>query len=192
MLAWIGQVVTPTRRCVVRRGVSCERVPGQPRRRRPASAVRWRQYARCSRVATHDVSHCSKRRHHALRPARVEAGDSVRIQRGHDPTGPAPPHRARLHRTRAHRWRPSLDTVAVVVDKLAPVDAKPPEPAEPPERVNAPEKPQRRRPHWPRPSLPRPSSPAVTKICDEHGGDGGTLSDGTPRCPQCRQRRAPP
>lgn len=32
------------------------------------------------------------------------------------------------------RWR-------IVVDKLAPTDAKPPEPAQPPERVNAPEKP---------------------------------------------------
>ena len=80
----------------------------------------------------------------------------------------------------------------IVVNKFAPADAESPEPAEAPGRVNASEKPQRRRPHWSRPSLPRPSSPAVTKICDEHGGDGGTLSDGSPRCPQCRRRRVPP
>jgi hypothetical protein len=83
------------------------------------------------------------------------------------------------------RWR-------IVVDKLAPPDAKPPEPPQPPERVNAPEKPQRRRPHWPRPSFSRPTSTAVTTICPEHGGDGGTLPSGAPRCPQCRQRRGPP
>ena len=94
------------------RAVCRERVPGHPRRRRPAAAVRWRQFARGSRVAAHDVSHCSKRRHHALRPARVEAGDSVRIQRRHDPTGPATTRRARLHRTCAHRRRTSLDALA--------------------------------------------------------------------------------
>jgi hypothetical protein len=83
------------------------------------------------------------------------------------------------------RWR-------IVVDKLAPPDAKLPETPQPPERVNAPEKPQRRRPHWPRPSFSRPTSTAVTTICPEHGGDGGTLPNGAPRCPQCRQRRGPP
>jgi hypothetical protein len=74
----------------------------------------------------------------------------------------------------------------IVVDKLAPADAQPPE------RVNAPEKPQRRRPHWPRPRSSRSPSTAITTICADHGGDGGTLRDGTPRCPQCRRRRAPP
>jgi hypothetical protein len=83
------------------------------------------------------------------------------------------------------RWR-------IVVDKLAPADAKPPEPAQP-ERVNAPERPQHRRPHWPRrPSFSQPSSPAVTTICSDHGCDGGTLANGAPRCPQCRRHRGPP
>lgn len=36
----------------------------------------------------------------------------MRIQRGHDPTGPPLSRRARLHRTCAHRRRTSLDTVA--------------------------------------------------------------------------------
>jgi len=80
----------------------------------------------------------------------------------------------------------------VVVDKLGPADARPPEPAESPERVNGPEEPQRKWPRWSRPREVRPSSPAVTTICPEHGGDGGTLSNGTPRCPQCRQHRGPP
>ena len=191
MLAWIGQVVTLN--ASVCGAVCRERVPGQPRRRRPAPPVRWRQYACRSRVASHDVSHCPKRRHHALRPARVEAGTLCEYSVATIQRARALPHRARLHRTRAHRWRASLDSLADSGRQARPGrqpnrQNRP----QPPERVNAPEKPQRRRPHWPRPSLPRPSSPAVTTICDEHGGDGGTLSDGTPRCPQCRQRRAPP
>ena len=34
-------------------------------------------------------------------------------------------------------------------------------------------------------------STIVTTICDAHGGDGGTLPDGTPRCPQCRHVPGP-
>ena len=119
---------------------------------------------------------------------RATSSRAMRIQRGHHPPG-----RRRLvehgyiERVRIGGGRLSTHW-RIVVDKLAPADAKPPEPPQPPERVNAPEKPQRRRPHWPRPSFSRPSSPAVTTICAEHGGDGGTLSDGTPRCPQCRRR----
>ncbi len=82
------------------------------------------------------------------------------------------------------RWK-------IVVDKLAPPDSKPPKP-QPPEHVNAPGKAQPRRPPWFRPGPSRPTSNAVTTICPEHGGDGGTLADGRPRCPQCRQRRRPP
>jgi len=77
------------------------------------------------------------------------------------------------------RWR-------IVVGKLAPADAQPPE------HVNAPGRPQPRRPHWPRPRPGRTASTAVTTICPEHGGDGGTLPSGAPRCPQCRQHRGPP
>ena len=83
------------------------------------------------------------------------------------------------------RWR-------IVVDKLAPPGSKAPEQPQPPERVNAADKPAPRRPHWFRPRSSRPTSNAVSTICPEHGGDGGTLSDGRPRCPQCRQRRGPP
>ena len=42
---------------------------------------------------------------------------------------------------------------------------------------------------WPWTKPRHPASTIVTSICDEHGGDGGTLADGTPRCPQCRSRR---
>ena len=81
------------------------------------------------------------------------------------------------------RWR-------IVVDKLAPVGTKPPEQPQLPDRVNAPSsKAQSWRPHWPRREPASPSSPAVLTICADHGGDGGSLSDGTPRCPQCRARQ---
>ena len=50
------------------------------------------------------------------------------------------------------RWR-------IVVDKLAPADAKPPEPAQPPERVNAPEK-----PHF--------TSAQVVTLWAYHGAEG--------------------
>jgi hypothetical protein len=83
------------------------------------------------------------------------------------------------------RWR-------IVVDKLAPPGTKPPEPSPRPERVNASDKAQPRRARWFGPRPNPPSSTAVTTICPEHGGDGRLLSDGRPRCPQCRQRQSPP
>ena len=51
--------------------------------------------------AADDVQDCPKRRNHALRPAGEQARSAVRIQLGHDPSGRALPHRARLHRASA-------------------------------------------------------------------------------------------
>ena len=77
----------------------------------------------------------------------------------------------------------------IVVDKLAPPAEHLPEPSK--QRATSPLGPPR--PHrWPWTNMRRPTSTVVTSICAEHGGDGGTLADGTPRCPQCRSRRGPP
>ncbi len=78
------------------------------------------------------------------------------------------------------RWR-------VAVDKLAQFAPKTPEhtpTAQPPEPAKAP-----RSPRWPWAKPKAPVSTIVTTVCSEHGGDGGQLHDGTPRCPQCRRRR---
>jgi hypothetical protein len=78
------------------------------------------------------------------------------------------------------RWR-------VAVDKLVQFAPKKPEhttTAQPPEPVE----PSRSR-RWAWPSSKAPVSTIVTTVCPEHGGDGGQLHDGTPRCPQCRRRR---
>jgi hypothetical protein len=79
----------------------------------------------------------------------------------------------------------------IVVERLAPPDSTlPAQPQSPPsEREDAPGGTQPRRPRWFR----RPTAPAAsnagTTICADHGGDGGMLSNGQPRCPQCRRRR---
>ncbi len=88
----------------------------------------------------------------------------------------------------ATRWR-------VVVERLANFATTPPAapsgPAAPPS-TNA--RPSRWRwaSSWRDRSRIVTSSPAVTLICPDHGGDGGTLADGSPRCPQCRQSQARP
>jgi len=77
------------------------------------------------------------------------------------------------------RWR-------VIVDKLreaAPAPAEEPPPS--PDTSEQPAPRPRRRPWFSHQS----TSTAVASICPEHGGDGGTLKNGMPRC---RQRRAPP
>jgi hypothetical protein len=80
------------------------------------------------------------------------------------------------------RWR-------VVVEKLAQFAPKPPDDTTTPQPP-APAKPSRP-PRWPWASSKRHVSTIVTTVCPEHGGDGGQLRDGTPRCPQCRLRRGP-
>jgi hypothetical protein len=89
-------------------------------------------------------------------------------------------------RTSTH-WR-------VVLDKLTPFAATSPDtpPSSPaPASADTETGPPRRR--WANyrrsTSSVGTSSPAVTSVCNEHGGDGGTLPDGRPRCPQCRQSR---
>jgi hypothetical protein len=88
----------------------------------------------------------------------------------------------------ATRWR-------VVVEKLANFATTPPNAAAsstgPPA---ADERPSRWRwaNSWRKQPAPGTSSPAVTSICSEHGGDGGSLGNGTPRCPQCRQSQTSP
>jgi DNA-binding transcriptional MocR family regulator len=76
----------------------------------------------------------------------------------------------------------------IVVEKLAPPSPShaPAAPAPSPnDTPTAPPRPSR----WSWPKSRPPQSTIVTSICDEHGGDGSTLADGTPRCPQCRTRR---
>ena len=86
------------------------------------------------------------------------------------------------------RWR-------VVVDKLTQFASKPPAVQNAPNTqgdtvASAPRTARPSRWPWSKPRS-HPST-IVTTICDAHGGDGGALPDGTPRCPQCRQRsRAP-
>jgi hypothetical protein len=83
------------------------------------------------------------------------------------------------------RWR-------VVVDKLAPnapatvehTTTSGPEASEPAK----PFRPSR----WPWANSKAPVSTIVTSVCPDHGGDGGQLHDGTPRCPQCRRRSSAP
>jgi hypothetical protein len=78
------------------------------------------------------------------------------------------------------RWR-------VVIEKLLPADA-----STPPPQAAEPAVPSPRRPFRPWSITRRPpQSTIVTSVCSEHGGDGGTLADGSPRCPQCRRESRP-
>jgi hypothetical protein len=77
------------------------------------------------------------------------------------------------------RWR-------VVVDKLAELAPKAPEQTTTAQSPT-PAKPSRPS-RWPWANSKPPVSTIVTTVCPEHGGDGGQLHDGTPRCPQCRRR----
>lgn len=87
----------------------------------------------------------------------------------------------------ATRWR-------VVVEKLAHFAT----PSNPSSATSQPSNADEPRSRWPWPNSWRdrspaaPSSPLVTSICSEHGGDGGTLADGSPRCPQCRRSQMSP
>ena len=76
------------------------------------------------------------------------------------------------------RWR-------ILVDKLTQLVPAPREPTA--EHTDTESK--NRPPRLSRWRSRRQHSTLVESICSEHGGDGGTLADGTPRCPQCRGRR---